>query len=77
MIPLSVSVTVPPHSWAEVAGMWVQVLALEDPLLRAELHRITVHRDADGHAWVDVAGPNAGVRVQSAPPDDYDAGEQS
>jgi hypothetical protein len=74
MIPLAVTVTVPPHIWTEVAGMWVNVAALDDPLLGVPLHRVTVHRDADGHAWVQVVGPNDGVWVQSAPPDNRDYG---
>jgi hypothetical protein len=72
MKPLALTVTMPPHAWTEVAGMWVHVAALDDPLLGVPLHRVTVHRDADGHAWVQVAGPNAGVWVQSRPPDDHD-----
>lgn len=72
MTPVSVERTLPPQMWAEIGGMWIHVSALDDPLLRAELHRVSVHRDADGHVWAEVAGPNAGVRIQSAPPDDHD-----
>lgn len=69
--------TLPPHLWAQVAtGIWVRIDALDDPLLRADLHRVTAHRDPAGHVWVDVRGFNAGVRVQSVPPEDgyFDGG---
>jgi len=64
--------TLPPHLWAQVAtGIWVRIDALDDPLLRADLHRVTAHRDVMGRVWLVVDGNNAGVRVQSVPPDDY------
>lgn len=66
--------TIPPAMWTQLLGVWVHITATADPLLRAELHRVDVHRDPDGHVWVVVGGENAGVRVQSSPPDEYDTG---
>lgn len=65
--------TVEPDCWNVVNGVWVLVHALLDPLLRADLHRVTVHRDlATGNVWVDVSGNNAGSRWQTFPPDTMD-----
>lgn len=64
--------TLPPEMWAEIGGIYVHITALDDPLLRQELHRVDVHRDAHGHAWITVSGANAGVRVQSTPPAEGD-----
>jgi hypothetical protein len=69
---MAVTVTLPPDLWFEIAGLWVRVTPLDDPLLRADLHRVTVHRDEPGNAWVHVDGNNAGVHLQSVPPDTYD-----
>lgn len=65
------AVTVHPGVWNQLNGVWVKVLPLDDPLLRAATHRLTVHHDGR-HFWVEVAGNNAGVRAQTAPPDTLD-----
>lgn len=69
---MAITVTVPPYTWTELAGVWIYVHALEDPLLHRDLHRVTVHRDCDGRMWAEVAGNNAGVRMQSVRPDEND-----
>jgi hypothetical protein len=73
---MGLTVRVRPGQWNEpLAGIWVLVSALDDPLLRQDDHRLTVHRDDHGHVWIAVAGNNAGVRVQSTPPDTRDLAE--
>lgn len=70
---MAYSSTMPPDLWMQVGGLWVHVTALDDPLLYADLHRVTVHRDENtGHLWVEVAGNNAGVRWQTSPADTHD-----
>jgi hypothetical protein len=65
--------TIPPAVWMRLAAaLWVRIEPLDDPLLRQETHRVDVHDDGTGHMWLAVDGANAGVRIQSAPPDDYD-----
>lgn len=70
---MAVTSTMPPNLWMHIGGLWVHITPLDDPLLRAELHRVTVHRDPDtGHLWAEVDGNNAGVRCQTVPPDHLD-----
>lgn len=69
---MAITRTLPPEHWAEIAGVWIHITALNDPLLRQDLHRVDVHRDERGHAWITVSGANAGVRVQSTPPAEGD-----
>lgn len=69
---MAVTVTVTPYDWAQVGGLWVRIVALEDPLLYAARHRVAVHRDSDGHVWVQVVGNNAGIALQSTPPEEDD-----
>lgn len=67
---MALILTIPPAMWTRLAeNAWVCIDPLDDPLLRAELHQVSV-QERDGHVWIDVTGPNAGVRVQSAPPRD-------
>lgn len=66
---MGTSRTMPPGTWFQAEGIWVCIAALDDPLLRQELHRVDVHRDQVGHVWLRVHGANAGVMVQSVPPD--------
>jgi hypothetical protein len=66
------SFVVAPHVWNELNGVWVSIQALDDPLLRVERHRVTVHRDHHDHVWVEVSGNNAGVKVRTVPPDTMD-----
>jgi hypothetical protein len=63
--------TMPPNMWGCVGGVWVHITALDDPLLRAELHRVTVHHD-DQVIWAEVDGANAGVRLQTTEPNEHD-----
>ncbi len=73
MNDVAVAVTMPPNLWMNVGGIYVHITPVDDPLLRAHLHRVTVHRDAaTGHLWVHADGNNAGVRCQTAPPEKYD-----
>lgn len=70
---MGLTVTIPPAVWMRVAeALWVRVEPLQDPLLQANHHRVDVHDDGAGHVWLTVDGPNAGVRMQSVPPDDHD-----
>jgi hypothetical protein len=70
---VGVEFTMPPDLWMQVGGVFVHITPLNDPLLCAHLHRVTVHRDPDtGHLWVQVDGNNAGVRCQTMPPDTHD-----
>jgi hypothetical protein len=63
-----------PDTWARVApALWVHVGTLDDPLLRQDHHRVIVHQDGVGRVWVDVSGANAGVRLQTVPPDTHDS----
>jgi hypothetical protein len=62
--------TMPPAYWAEVGGVWVWIEPLNDPLLGRDLYEVRVRRDRRGHAWVEVDGANAGVRIQSVAPDE-------
>lgn len=64
---------IPPEQWWPMTSLlWVRVEPLDDPLLRAKEHRVDVHDDGQGHMWLVVEGANAGVRMQSARPDDHD-----
>jgi hypothetical protein len=70
---MGLTVTIPPAVWMRVAeALWVRIEPLDDPLLRQEAHRVDVHDTGRGQVWLVVDGPNAGVRIQSVPPDDYD-----
>lgn len=63
--------TVPPAAWWQVGGIWVHITPLDDPLLRAELHRVTVDW-RDNHIRVHVAGNCAGVQWSTTEPDTFD-----
>jgi hypothetical protein len=70
---MGLTVTIPPAVWMRVAqALWLRVEPLDDPLLRQEAHRVDVHDDGHGRVWLVVEGANAGVRMQSAPPDQHD-----
>jgi hypothetical protein len=70
---MAVVVTMPPDLWMEVGGVYIHITPVNDPLMYAYLHRVTVHRDpASGHTSVQVAGNNAGVRCQTFPPETHD-----
>lgn len=70
---MGLTVTIPPAVWMRVGqALWVRVDPLDDPLLRRDVHRVDVHDDGAGHVWLTVDGNNAGVRVQSVPPEDHD-----
>ena len=72
MSATTVERTIPPGLWVEIGGLYLRVHQLNDPLLRQDLHRVVVHRDETGHAWVRVSGPNDGVDLQTVPPDTHD-----
>lgn len=59
--------TIPPAMWWNVGGIWVRVEPLDDPLLRAELHRVTVDW-SEGHIRVQVAGNCAGIEWSTTEP---------
>jgi hypothetical protein len=61
-----------PGNWDDFDGVWVHVTALDDPLLRADHVRVSVHRHDDGHVTVRVAGRNNGSHWQTYPPDTRD-----
>jgi hypothetical protein len=63
--------TVPPACWWQVAGLWLFITPLDDPLLRAELHRVTVDW-RPSHIRVQVAGNCAGVQWSTSRPDTHD-----
>jgi hypothetical protein len=63
--------TAPPDTWWNVGGIHLYITSLNDPLLRCDLHRVTVDW-REGRIAVEVAGNNAGVRWQTDPPDRYD-----
>jgi hypothetical protein len=67
------SLLVRPAEWNEpLPGIWVYITPLDDPLLHAKEHRLNVHRNEQGEVWIIAGGNNAGVRVQSTPPDTAD-----
>ena len=63
--------TVPPADWFNVGGIWVRITPLDDPLLRAELHRVTVDWRT-GHIRVHVAGNCAATEWSTDQPDTHD-----
>jgi hypothetical protein len=70
---VAIEITMPPDLWMQVAGVYVHITPVNDPLLRAHLHRVVVHRDdRSGHLWVQVDGNNAGVCCQTLPPETHD-----
>lgn len=71
MNEVAASSTVPPNIWWQVAGLWVHITPLDDPLLYAELHRVTVDW-TDHRIRVHVAGNCAGVEWSTSAPDTHD-----
>lgn len=68
---VAVTATIPPNLWWQVGGIWVHVTPVDDPLLRAELHRVTVDW-RENRIAVEVAGNNAGARWQTHEPNTHD-----
>lgn len=73
MSAMAMSRTVPPAMWWQVGGIWVYVVPLDDPLLRAELHRVTVDW-SENYIRVHVAGNSAGCEWSTTEPDMNDGG---
>jgi hypothetical protein len=68
---MAVVAPVPPNLWMQVGGIWVRVAPIYDPLLRCELHRVTVDW-REGHIRVHVAGNNAGSEWSTSEPSSHD-----
>jgi hypothetical protein len=63
--------TVPPNAWCRVGGLWVHITPLDDPLLYAHLHRVTVDW-RDGLIRAQVVGNCAAAEWRTDDPDTLD-----